>query len=143
MVGGPLSRGVHGPGPLPNKLTATVVHDVVAGQVYVRASIWVVPNHPERLLGRRQCFLHLSSVFLTYPNALAAKISVFFLSPYLFFLPCSQTYRVYAATATISMFSSSRLDLCTVILSNTASLRVPRFGAKHCREYCTSKIQAP
>ena len=29
------------------------------------------------------------------------------------------------------------------ILSNTASLRVPRFGAEHCREYCTSKIQAP
>ena len=28
-------------------------------------------------------------------------------------------------------------------LSNTASLRVPRFGAEHCREYCTSKIQAP
>ena len=50
---------------------------------------------------------------------------------------------VYAATAIISMLSSSRLDLCTAILSNTASLRVPRFGAVHCREYCTSKIQAP
>ena len=36
-------------------------------------------------------FLHLSSVFSTYPNAHAAKISVFFLSTCLFLLPCSQT----------------------------------------------------
>ena len=33
--------------------------------------------------------------------------------------------------------------MCTAILSNTASLRVPQFGVEHCREYCTSKIQAP
>ena len=43
---------------------------------------------PNRFL----CFLHLSSVFSTYPNAHAAKISVFLLSPCLFLLPCSQTY---------------------------------------------------
>ena len=43
---------------------------------------------PNRFL----CFLHLSSVFSTYPNAHAAKISVFFLSTCLFLLPCSQTY---------------------------------------------------
>ena len=46
------------------------------------------PGFPNRFL----CFLHLSSVFLTYPNAHAAKISVFFLSTCLFLLPCSQTY---------------------------------------------------
>ena len=58
-------------------------------------------------------------------------------------VPLALLSNVYAATAIISMFSSSRLDLCTAILSNTASLRVPRFGAEHCREYCTNKIQAP
>ena len=57
-------------------------------------------------------------------------------------VPLALRSNVYAATAIISMFTSSRLDLCTAILSNTASLR-PRFGAEHCREYCTSKIQAP
>ena len=34
----------------------------------------------------------ISLVFSTYPNAHAAKISVFFLSTCLFLLPCSQTY---------------------------------------------------
>ena len=37
---------------------------------------------------------------------------------------------VYAATAIISMFSSSRLDLCTAILSNTAFPRVPQFDSE-------------
>ena len=48
--------------------------------------------------------------------------------------PLALLSNVYAATAILSMFSLSRLDLCTAILSNTASLRVPRFGAEHCRE---------
>ena len=58
-------------------------------------------------------------------------------------VPLAFLSNVYAATAIISMFSSSHLDLCTAIMSNTASLPVPRFGAEHCREYCTSEIQAP
>ena len=65
------------------------------------------------------------------------------LFPLPLFVPLALLSNVFAATAIISMFSSSRLDLCTAILSNTASLWVPRFGVEHCREYCTSKIQAP
>ena len=65
------------------------------------------------------------------------------LFPFHLLVPLALLSNVYAATAILSMFSSSRLDLCTAILSNTASLRVPRFGVEHCREYCTSKIQAP
>ena len=79
--------------------------------------------------------------FRRIPTHMQPK-SVSFSSP----LACSSCLalkRIYAATAIISMFSSSHLDLCTAVLSNTASLRVPRFGAQHCREYCTSKIRAP
>ena len=65
------------------------------------------------------------------------------LFPFHLLVPLALLSNVYAATAILSIFSSSRLDLCTAILSNTAFLWVPRFGAEHCREYCTSKIQAP
>ena len=65
------------------------------------------------------------------------------LFPFHLLVPLALLSNLYAATAILSMFSLSRLDLCTAILSNTASLRVPRFGAEHCCEYCTSKIQAP
>ena len=65
------------------------------------------------------------------------------LFPFHLLVPLALLSNVFAATAILSIFSSSRLDLCTAILSNTASLRVLRFGAEHCREYCTSKIQAP
>ena len=78
--------------------------------------------------------------FRRIPTHMQPK-SVFFPLPLL--VPLALLSNVYTATAIISMFSSSRLDLCTAILSNTASLWVPRFGAEHCREYCTSKIQAP
>ena len=40
-------------------------------------------------------------------------------------VPLALLSNIYAATAIISMFSLSRLDLCTAIMSNTASLRVP------------------
>ena len=65
------------------------------------------------------------------------------LFPFHLLVPLALLSNLYAATAILSMFSLSRLDLCTAILSNTASLQVPRFGAEHCREYCTSKIQTP
>ena len=71
-----------------------------------------------------------------YLNAHAAKICVFFLSPCLFLLPCSQTYML---PLPLSVCFPRLAWMCTAVLSNTASLRVPRFGAEHCREYCTSK----
>ena len=65
------------------------------------------------------------------------------LFPFHLLVPLALLSNVYAATDILSMFSSSRLDLCIAILSNTASLWVPLFGAEHCREYCTVYEQNP
>ena len=60
--------------------------------------------------------------FRRIPTHMQPK-SVYFPLPLL--VPLALLSNVYTATAIISMFSSSRLDLCTTILSNMASPRVP------------------
>ena len=92
---------------------------------------------PNRFL----CFLHLSSVFSTYPNAHAAKISVFFLPTCLFLLPCSQTYMLplpfsacFPCLSWICVPPSCQIPLlfgCLNLEPNTAVNTTVRANSKH------------